>query len=155
MRHKWRRGRLKVTSAHRRAMGRNLVASLFEHGQIRTTLPKAKAFRSFAEKLITLARKGNRRQADGTAEGRAAYLHAVRRAAQMMPNKTAVRRLFKDVAPACGDRPGGYTRVLRLGRGRLGDNATRALFMLVDKPEGEEAPRAAKGEVKKKDKATK
>ena len=150
MRHRKRRGQLKVTSAHRRAMGRNLVASLFEHGEIRTTLPKAKAFRPFAEKLITLARKGNQRQADGTPEGRAAYLHAIRRAAQLMPHKPAVRRLFQDVAPACGERPGGYTRVLRLGRGRLGDNAPRAIFMLVDKPEGEEAATEAKDEIKKK-----
>ena len=129
-------------------MGRNMVASLFEHGQITTTVAKAKAFKPFAEKLITLARKGLQEKASGTAEGKAAHLHAIRRAAQLMPHKPAVRRLFEHVAPAVGDRPGGYTRVLRMSRGRLGDNAPRAIWMLVDKPEGREEAAEAKGEIK-------
>jgi large subunit ribosomal protein L17 len=158
MRHRKRKGRLTVSSSHLRAMRRNLVASLFAHGKVRTTMAKAKAFRPFAEKLITLARKGIVRKAEATPEGRAAHLHAVRRAAQLMPHKPAVRRLFGHVAPAVGDRPGGYTRIIRLGTSRLGDRAPQALFMLVDEPiegdEGAEAASAAKGKKKgRKEKA--
>ena len=134
MRHRKRRGKLKVSMAHHRAMRRNLVASLFEHGSVTTTVAKAKAFQPMAEKLITLARKGIRRKEEGTPEGAAAHLHAVRRAAQLMPHKPAVRRLFNDVAPAVGDRPGGYTRILRLSQSRLGDRAPLAMLMLVDAP---------------------
>jgi large subunit ribosomal protein L17 len=139
MRHRRRRGKLNITLQHQRAMGRNLVASLFEHGEIRTTLAKAKAFRPFAEKLITMARKGNIEKAKGTALGTAAHLHQIRQVAALMPHKPAVRRLFRDVAPAVGDRPGGYTRVLRFSHGRLGDNASMAMLMLVDKPSDAEA----------------
>ncbi|MHC4223283.1 MAG: 50S ribosomal protein L17 [Planctomycetota bacterium] len=147
MRHRKRRGELKVSSAHHRAMRRNLVGSLFEHGQVTTTVAKAKAFKPFAEKLITLARKGNQRKAEETAEGRAAHLHAVRRAAQLLPHKPAVRNLFGKVAPAAAERAGGYTRILRLGTSRVGDNAPLAMLMLVDeaKPEeGSESAEAAK-----------
>lgn len=135
MRHRKRRGKLKVSMAHHRAMRRNLVASLFEHRTITTTVAKAKAFQPLAEKLITLARKGIRRKDEGTPEGVAAHLHAVRRAAQLLPYKPAVRRLFHEVAPAVGDRPGGYTRILRLSKSRLGDRAPLAMLMLVDTPE--------------------
>jgi large subunit ribosomal protein L17 len=134
MRHRHRKGRLKVTAAHHRAMRRNLVASLFEYGQVVTTVAKAKSFRPFAEKLITLARRGNARKAEGTPEGKAAHLHAIRRAAQLMPHRPAVRTLFGRVAPAVGDRAGGYTRIIRAGRSRLGDKAPLVLFQLVDKP---------------------
>jgi len=139
MRHRKRRGKLKVSMAHHRAMRRNLVASLFEHGSITTTVAKAKAFQPMAEKLITLARKGIRRKDEGTPEGVAAHLHAVRRAAQLLPYKPAVRRLFREVAPAVGDRPGGFTRILRLSKSRLGDRAPLAILMLVDAPEREGA----------------
>jgi len=140
MRHRKRRGKLKVSPSHWRAMRRNLVASLFEHGAVTTTVAKAKAFRPFAEKLITLARRGN-----GSLEseaGRAGYVHAVRRAAQLLPHKPAIRKLFRDVAPAVGDRPGGYTRIVRLGTSRLGDRSQLVKLMLVDAP-GAEAPEEA------------
>ena len=150
MRHRKRRGQLKVSPSHLRAMRRNLVASLFTHGRVTTTVAKAKAFRPFAEKLITLAREGNRGKAEGTPEGNASHLHAVRRAARLMPHKPAVRRLFRDVAPAVGERPGGYTRIIRLGTSRLGDRAPQAMFMLVDTPgEDEEADAAATATAKK------
>lgn len=169
MRHRHKKGRLKVTAAHHRAMRRNLVASLFEHGSIVTTVAKAKSFRPFAEKLITLARRGNARKAEGTQEGKAAHLHAVRRAAQLMPHRPAVRTLFGRIAPAAGDRAGGYTRIIRVGKSRLGDKAPLALFQLVDKPavaveappeaaekrkgkgagKGEEKPRKAKAKKEK------
>ena len=132
MRHRKRRGKLKVSSSHNLAMRRNLVASLFEHGRVTTTVAKAKAFRSYAEKLITIAVRGNEQKALGTDEGKAAHLHAVRRAAQLMPYKPAVRKLFGEVAPAVGSRPGGYTRILRYDKARLGDRAPLALFELVD-----------------------
>jgi large subunit ribosomal protein L17 len=153
MRHRKRKGRLTASPSHVRAMRRNLVASLFTHGSVRTTVAKAKAFRPFAEKLITLARKGNVAKGEETPEGRAAHLHAVRRAAQLLPSKPAVRRLFTHVAPAAGDRPGGYTRIVRLGTSRLGDRAPQALLMLVDTPaEGDEEAEGAKAKAKGKDK---
>ncbi|MGQ0613010.1 MAG: 50S ribosomal protein L17 [Planctomycetaceae bacterium] len=151
MRHRETKGKLTVTPAHQRAMGRNLVGSLFQSGQVVTTLAKAKAFRPFAERLITLARRGNRSKAEGTPAGAAAYLHCVRRAAQLMPHRPSVRRLFREVAPAVGDRPGGYTRILRLAKPRLGDNAPRALLMLVDRPgaqAAEASPEEKAGEIK-------
>lgn len=151
MRHRHKKGRLTVSGSHHRAMRRNLVASLFEHGSVVTTVAKAKSFRPFAEKLITLARRGNARKAEGTPQGKAAHLHAFRRAAQLMPHRPAVRTLFGRVAPAAGDREGGYTRIVRLGKARIGDRAPLALFQLVDKPAApaEAAPEAA-GEKKGK-----
>ncbi|HEX5137704.1 MAG TPA: 50S ribosomal protein L17 [Planctomycetota bacterium] len=145
MRHRHKKGRLTVSPSHHVAMRRNLVASLFEHGSIVTTVAKAKSFRPFAEKLITLARRGNARKAEGTPEGKAAHLHAVRRAAQLMPHRPAVRTLFGRVAPAAGERQGGYTRIVRLGKARIGDRAPLVLFQLVDKPAApaEGAPAAA------------
>jgi len=140
MRHRKRRGQLKVSPSHRRAMRRNFVASLFEHGQVTTTVAKAKAFRPFAEKLITIARRGLAARAEGTPEGVAAHLHAVRRAARLLPDKPALRSLFGSVAPAAADREGGYTRILRKGEDRLGDKAPLAVMMLVDGlAEGDEA----------------
>jgi len=136
MRHRKRRGKLKVSPSHLRAMRRNLVASLFEHGRVTTTVAKAKAFRPFAEKLITLARRGNAAKEQGH---EADYLHAVRRAAQLMPHRPAVRRLFGTVAPAAGERPGGYTRILRMGESRLGDQSPLAMLMLVDETKSGEA----------------
>jgi len=154
MRHRKRRGRLTATASHQRAMRRNLVASLFEHGSVTTTMPKAKAFKPFAEKLITLARRGLRSKELGTPEGRAAHLHAVRRAAQLMPAPRAVRALFTKVAPATGERPGGYARIIRLGTSRLGDRAPLAMLQLVDRPGPEEQAEApAEKKAKGKEKA--
>ena len=133
MRHRKRRGKLKVSSSHNLAMRRNMVAALIEHGRVTTTVAKAKAFRSYAEKLITLAVKGYKSKELGTEEGKAAHLHAVRRVASMLPHKPTVKKLFHEVAPAVGDRPGGYTRILRYDKSRLGDRAPLALFELVDR----------------------
>jgi len=118
MRHRVKTRKLSRTVAHRKAMARNLVASLFEHERIETTLTKAKAHRPFAEKLITLAKVKN--------------LHNYRRALALLGNdKATVAKLFDEIGPRFKDRPGGYTRILRLAKPRLGDNATRALFELV------------------------
>ncbi len=113
MRHRVSGRQLSRTTSHRRALRRNMAASLFQHGAIRTTEPKAKELRRFVERLITTARKGTlhaRRQviallqdrdivnAEGEAEG-----------------QTIVQKLFNDIAPRYAERPGGYTRIIRLG----------------------------------------
>jgi large subunit ribosomal protein L17 len=96
---------------------RNLAASLFVHERIRTTLVKAKELRPFAEKLITLGKKDS--------------LHARRRALQVMGHREAVAKLFRDLSARFADRPGGYTRILKLGP-RQGDGAEMAFIELVD-----------------------
>jgi large subunit ribosomal protein L17 len=112
------------TASHRLAMFRNMTRSLFEHGQITTTLPKAKELRPFVEKLITLAKEGT--------------LHARRRAAAKLNDKIAVRQLFQDIAPRYHDRIGGYTRVLRLATVRLGDAGQMAVIQLLKAGETKE-----------------
>jgi large subunit ribosomal protein L17 len=106
-------------SAHRKALFSNLAGSLFEHGRIRTTEAKAKELRPIAEKLITLARKD-----PGDV---AAQRHAV----AYLRSKDAVHRLFHEVAPRFTERPGGYTRIVKLGP-RPGDAAPMAYIELVD-----------------------
>jgi large subunit ribosomal protein L17 len=118
MRHRIRGRRLSRSSPHRRALSRNLVSSLFLHGRIITTAPKAKEYRAMAEKLITLAKEKT--------------LHRVRRAAQILGNKEAVRILFDEIGPSMKDRPGGYTRILKLATPRLGDKGQRVIFELVN-----------------------
>ena len=129
MRHRKRGRRLKRTSAHRKAMRRNLVSNLFLVRRIRTTPAKAKEVRSMAEKLITLAKKGG--------------LAGFRRALAILDDKYIVRKLFHEIAPAFKERPGGYTRILRLSSSgnRLGDNAPQVIMELL--PTGE--PAAAAG----------
>lgn len=116
----------------RRALERSIVLALFQHGRITTTLAKAKEFRSPAEKLITLARRGN---AAMDRKDRPGYLHCYRQAvAALGGNRIANRiakQLFEEIAPQFRDRSGGYTRVVRHWRGRLGDNAPQAVFELV------------------------
>jgi large subunit ribosomal protein L17 len=118
---------------------RNLISALFEHGRIVTTLEKAKEYRPFAEKLITLAKTKS--------------LHNVRRAARDIQDKTLLKKLFDEIGPSFADRNGGYTRIVRLARKRLGDNGTRAVFELVGQSAPEEEP--AKEKKKKKKKADK
>jgi len=137
MRHRKAGRKLGRNSAHRKALGRNLVSSLFQHGRITTTLEKAKEYRPMAEKMITLAKERN--------------LHNIRRAVSLLQDKSTVKKLFEEIAPKYLDRPGGYTRILRLEKNRLGDNATRALFELVDWEEGgSEGEAAPAAETKKK-----
>ena len=125
MRHLNDHRKLGRTSEHRIALMRNLVAALFEHGRVITTLPKAKEARRYAEKVITYGKK-----AIAAAEPSQA-LHFRRLALSAMGNnKEAVKALVETVAPKYKERTGGYTRVLRAGF-RLGDNGTKALFELV------------------------
>jgi len=104
-------------SAHRRALYANLAGALIEHGRIKTTVTKAKAVKPIAEQMITLGRRGD--------------LHARRQATAFLRSRDVVHRLFADVAPRFKDRPGGYSRILRLGP-RPGDAAEMAYLELVD-----------------------
>ena len=120
MRHMNRGRRLSRTSSHRKAMYRNMVAALFTHGRIITTPAKAKEARPFAEKLITLAKKG------------ADNLAARRRAIRLLHDPALVRSLFEDLGVRYKDRQGGYTRILHLSKTRIGDGARQVLFELVE-----------------------
>ena len=132
MRHQVSGRHLGRTSAHRRALRRNLAASLFEHGTISTTIEKAKFVRSFAEKLVTLAKDGS--------------LHARRRAIALLQDRnicevedgepvkvtTVIKKLFEEIGPRFAERNGGYTRIIRLPLRRIGDNGQLAMLQLVD-----------------------
>jgi large subunit ribosomal protein L17 len=125
MRHLNDHRKLGRTSAHRIALMRNLVAALFEHGRVITTIPKAKEARRYAERVITYGKKAV------AATDPAKSLHFRRLALSAMGNnKDAVKALVETVAPKYADRTGGYTRVLHAGF-RLGDNGEKALFELV------------------------
>jgi large subunit ribosomal protein L17 len=123
MRHAVRGRKLGRTFSHRKALVRNQIGSLFLHDRIRTTLTKAKEMRPIAEKLVTLARRG------GTP---AEVVHARRLATARLSDEVAVRRLFDKIAPRFKERPGGYTRILKLGKMRKGDNAELAILEFVD-----------------------
>ena len=136
MRHRIAGRQLNRTAEHRLAMRRNLVASLIQHETISTTPEKAKEVKSFAEKLVTLAKKGT--------------LAARRRAIMLLGNRdiidyedgkpvsrgTVIGKLFSDLGPRYLDRPGGYTRIIRLSLRRLGDNGQLVLLQFVGKDEG-------------------
>jgi large subunit ribosomal protein L17 len=117
MRHGRTGKKLGRDSSHRKAMYANLTCSLFEHGRIRTTEAKAKAVKPYAEKLITLGRRGD--------------LHARRQALSELRSQEIVHKLFADVAPRMADRPGGYARILKIGH-RAGDGAEMVYLELVD-----------------------
>jgi len=128
MRHRFAHRRLNRTSAHRRALRRSLVSNLIEHESIVTTLPKAKEVKAFAEKLITLAKRDTL-----TARRRAiALLNERRIADEDAEQPTIISKLFKVLGPRFVDRPGGYTRIVRLARRRLGDGSAKAVLQFVD-----------------------
>lgn len=116
MRHRKRNVGLNRTASHRRALLANLAGALFTHKKIITTLPKAKAARSYAERLITKARRGD--------------LAARRQVLKKVTDKVVVKELFNEIAPKFRDRNGGYTRIVRLDN-RAGDNAPMAVLELV------------------------
>ncbi|MBW8015961.1 MAG: 50S ribosomal protein L17 [Planctomycetes bacterium] len=131
MRHRVAGRHLNRTSSHRLAMRRNIVSSLFEHETISTTMPKAKEVRGFAEKLITLAKKGDlasRRRAIALLNNRAIYKEENGNNVQV---GTVIGKLFSEIGPRYLDRPGGYTRIIRLPKRRLGDNGQLVLLQLV------------------------
>jgi large subunit ribosomal protein L17 len=127
VRHRKKGKKLGRKPAHRQALWRSLTARLIEHEQIITTLPKAKGVRPFAEKIISL--------------GRMKTLHNYRRALALLGDEDAVHRLFEEVGPRYADRPGGYTRVIRLGERRLGDSGEKAMIELVEEEMPERAER--------------
>ncbi|MFM2323969.1 50S ribosomal protein L17 [Brachymonas denitrificans] len=123
MRHGLKLRKLNRTSSHRQAMLRNMMNSLIAHEAIKTTLPKAKELRKVIEPMITLAKK------DTVANKRLAF--------DRLRDRDSVVKLFNDLGPRFANRPGGYTRILKMGF-RVGDNAPMAYVELVDRPEVEE-----------------
>ena len=117
MRHRRAGKKLGRDSAHRRALYSNLAGALIEHGRIKTTVAKAKAVKPLAEQMITLGKRGD--------------LHARRLALAELRSQDVVHLLFADVAPRFADRPGGYTRIVKLGP-RQGDAAEMVYLELVD-----------------------
>jgi large subunit ribosomal protein L17 len=124
MRHKIFGKRLSRSKDQRRALRRTMVNQLFTHERIRTTHAKALAIRGQAERLITLAKRGN-------AAGDEKMVHARRLAAARMDNPEMVKKLFDDIAPRYENRAGGYTRVLKLGP-RYGDSAEMVILELIE-----------------------
>ncbi len=126
MRHRNAGNHLSRTSSHRTAMARNMACSLIEHERIVTTVPKAKNLRPFVEKLVTLARDPS--------------LHRRRLAFSRLGNKAAVTKLFEVLGPRFAARAGGYTRILKLAKRRVGDQGERALIEFVERtPKSESA----------------
>ena len=131
MRHRVAGRRLGRTKEHRLAMRRNMVASLFQHETISTTKEKAKEVKPFAEKLITLAKKGTlaaRRQAIAMLGNRDIIDNE---SGQAVRKGTVIGKLFSELGPRYLDRPGGYTRIIRLSLRRLGDNGELVLLQLL------------------------
>ncbi|MFT6552165.1 MAG: large subunit ribosomal protein L17 [Zhongshania marina] len=124
MRHRHSGRQLNRNSSHRKAMFRNMTASLVEHELIKTTLPKAKELRGYAEPLITLSK------VDSVANRRLAFAR--------LRSDSAVGKLFTDLGPRYQGRPGGYIRIMKCGL-RTGDKAPMAYVELVDRPVAEEA----------------
>lgn len=117
MRHRVKGRKLGRTASHRNALMNSLATSLLKHKRIKTTEAKAKAARTFIEKLITKARQND--------------LHSMRQVMSVVNDKAVVKELFAEILPKIGDRPGGYTRVIKLGH-RAGDAAAMAILELVD-----------------------
>ena len=122
------------TSAHRKALFRNLVEALIQRERISTTLAKAKELRGKVEKTITLGKKGT--------------LHARRQAFKLAPQKETIRKVFGSLAERYANRPGGYTRIIKIGA-RRGDNAPMAYIELVDREGQAPAPQKSKDAAKK------
>ncbi len=117
MRHLVKKKKLGRNTAQRRALLRNLVTSFLEKERIRTTLAKAKVAKPLAEKMITLAKKGT--------------LHAKRQTLRFVYKKSVVKKLFEELGPRFSERPGGYTRIVKIGS-RAGDGAEMAILELID-----------------------
>lgn len=134
MRHRWHGRKLGRTSKHRDAMTRNMVTSLIDEERVRTTLAKAKEVRRHAERIITVGKRGT--------------LHARRQVAAYLKTPAAVAKLMDAVAPRYAERPGGYTRILRLPP-RQGDAAPMAILELIDRDTSREEERIERRRKKK------
>lgn len=133
MRHRVSRRKLHRTTSHRLAMLSNMVTSLLDHERIETTLPKAKEARRLAERIITLGKRGG--------------LSNVRLASKTVKSKAVLNKVFNEYKDRYAARPGGYTRITRLGF-RVGDAAQMAVLELVDRPEAPEGEKSDEGEKK-------
>jgi len=121
---------LSRNTAHRRALRRNQAASLFQHGAIKTTEAKAKELRPFVERLITIARRNTlaaRRQVISLLRDRDMVDNEGK-----LEDQSVIQKLFSDVAPKYADRPGGYTRIIRLSDRRIGDGGVQVILQLVE-----------------------
>lgn len=148
MRHRRHSSRLNRTTEHRTALMRNLACALIEHGQIKTTVPKAKNVRQYLERIITIAKDGLAANDDagvGLAKRRLAFSY--------LNNKEAVKKLFNEVAPTCTERSGGYTRIVRCGV-RQGDGAPMCFIELVDSPGAQAATGSTAEAAEEKPKTT-
>ena len=145
MRHRVAGYKLSRDTEHRKSMRRNLVVALFTHGQITTTVPKAKSVKPFAEKLVTLARKGDlasRRRVIKALGDPIMVTHdddpnvERNRYGELTGGPRLVKKLFDEIGPKYADRDGGYTRIVRLGKHRLGDGGDLCVLQLVGDEEG-------------------
>ncbi len=155
MRHRVAGRQLSRTSEHRIALRRNLAVALFEHETISTTIRKAKEVKGFAEKLITLARKGTlaaRRQAISQLGDRNIFKDED---GQQVRKGTIIGKLFSELGPRYLDRKGGYTRIIHLAKRRLGDNGELVLLQLVGSEHVEKKHKGEKGEHSKAGKKAK
>ena len=145
MRHRKAGFKLGRTTAHRKATLRNLAAGLFEHGQITTTIPKAKAVQPFVERLITLAKRGDlhsrrllaSRLQDRVMTGDESVLER-NRYGELRKGPKLVKHIFDEVAPRYQDRPGGYTRIIKLDQRRKGDGGELCVLQFVGDEDGPE-----------------
>jgi len=145
MRHKKSGRKLKRTASHRKSLITSLSTALLKHKRIRTTVAKAKETRTFVEKLITRAKNAV------AAEGDKKNVHARREIAKYIKDRDVIKELFTEIAPKVAARPGGYTRIVKLGQ-RQGDAAEVAVLELVDFNIGQTQSKAA---AKKKEKKSK
>ncbi len=133
MRHRRAGNKLGRTSSHREAMMRNMVTSFLKEEKVITTDSKAKLLKSTADKMITLAKRGD--------------LHARRQAAMVMRDRSVAKKLFDEISPRYKDRQGGYTRIVKIGN-RVGDSAAISVVELVSRPE-EKTSKSRKKSAKK------
>lgn len=138
MRHLKGRKRLGLATGHRTAMVRNMVTSLMKHGRIRTTETRAKEVRRVADRIITLSKRVPHAslaglEGDKLVTARAQRVHAIRLARRWIDDRDVLETVFSEYSDRYASRPGGYTRVLKLGR-RVGDNADMAVLELVTEP---------------------
>jgi len=138
MRHRKSGRKLGRNSSHRKAMFRNMATSLLEHGQIKTTDAKAKELRKVVDRLITLSKRVTPSDLEGASGNDEAVLlqkrlHAVRQARKTVKSREILQKLFSEYSEQFSDRPGGYTRITKLGR-RDGDNAPMSIIELVAEP---------------------
>ncbi len=138
MRHQSTGRQFGIDSAHRKAMFKNMVTSLMEHGRIQTTVQKAKELRKIADRVISFSKKVPNAELAGLegaalAEAKARRVHAIRLARRYVADRDVLHRIFTEYSDRYATRPGGYTRILKLGK-RAGDNASMAIIELVTEP---------------------